>query len=220
LLVGLCVGLLVVALGAVVGIAAGFFGGWVDDLLSLVINVFLIMPGLPLMVVIAAYLPPGPLTISLVLIVTGWSWQARVMRAQTLSLRRRDCIDAAVVVGESSLRIMFWELLPNMSSLLVSGFIGATVYAINAQVGLEYLGLGDVNQVTWGTNLYWAANNSALLTESWWTFVPTGVCIALVGFALVLLNSAIDETTNPRLRAAGVARGRGSFATPVVRADG
>jgi peptide/nickel transport system permease protein len=94
------------------------------------------------------------------------------------------------------------------------------VYAINAQVGLEYLGLGDVTQVTWGTNLYWAANNSALLTESWWTFVPTGVGIALVGFALVLLNSAIDETTNPRLRVARGTVPRVGFATPVARTDG
>jgi peptide/nickel transport system permease protein len=119
---------------------------------------------------------------------------------------------------------MFWEVLPNMTSLIVSGFIGATVYAIGAQVGLEFLGLGDVSRVTWGTNLYWAANNQALLTESWWTIVPTGVCVALVGFSLVMINFAIDEITNPRLRSesawravveeAGVDVG---FSTPVIR---
>ena len=78
--------------------------------------------------------------------------------------------------------------------------IGSTIYAIGAQVGLEFLGLGDVSAVTWGTNLYWAQNDAALLTGAWWTFAPTGLCIALVGFALSMLNSGFDEITNPRLQ--------------------
>jgi peptide/nickel transport system permease protein len=224
LLVGFGVGLVVMLIGASIGLAAGYFGGWIDDVLSLITNVFLIMPGLPLAVVIAAYLPSGPTTIALVLIVTGWAWNARVLRAQTLSLKEKDFVLAAVVSGESSVRIMFRELLPNMTSLIVSGFIGATVYAIGAQVGLEFLGLGDVSVVTWGTNLYWASNNAGLLTGAWWTFVPTGVCVALVGFSLVMINFAIDEVTNPRLKAErswvalakqyGLKRG---FSTPVLR---
>ncbi len=224
LLIGFTVGMVVVGIGATVGIAAGVFGGWVDDALSLFTNVFLIMPGLPLAVVLAAYLEAGPASIAFVLILTGWAWNARVVRAQALSLCKKDFVAAALVGGESKLRIMFWEVLPNMTSLIVSGFIGATVYAIGAQVGLEFLGLGDVSRVTWGTNLYWAANNQALLTESWWTIVPTGVCVALVGFSLVMINFAIDEITNPRLRSesawravvekAGVNVG---FSTPVVR---
>ncbi len=224
LLIGFLVGIVVVAIGATVGIAAGFFGGWVDDVLSLLTNVFLIIPGLPLAVVLAAYLEAGPVSIAFVLILTGWAWNARVIRAQTLSLRRKDFVAAAIVAGESRLRIMFFEILPNMTSLIVSGFIGATVYAIGAQVGLEFLALGDVSKVTWGTNLYWAANNQALLTESWWTIVPTGVCVALVGFALVMINFAIDEITNPRLRSEGgwkaVVRAAGvtpGFSTPVLR---
>ncbi|MCB9586919.1 MAG: ABC transporter permease [Polyangiaceae bacterium] len=200
LLVGFAVGFGVVAIGAVVGTAAGFFGGFIDDALSLLINVFLIMPGLPLMVVIAAYLPPGPVTIAWVLIFTGWAWGARVIRSQTLALRNKDFVSAAIVCGEHPLRIILWEILPNQSGLLVSSFIGATIYAIGAQVGLEFLGLGDVSQVTWGTNLYWASNDAALLTGSWWTFVPTGLCVALVGLALGLLNNAIDELSNPRLK--------------------
>jgi peptide/nickel transport system permease protein len=225
LLIGFAVGLAVVALGALVGATAATFGGWVDDLLGLVINVFLVVPGLPLMVVIAAYLPPGAGTIGLVLVLTGWAWTARVVRGQALSLRKRDFVQAAIVAGESRWRIIAGEILPNMTSLLASAFIGATVYAIGAQVSLEFLGLGDVSQVTWGTNLYWASNDSALLTSSWWTFVPTGVCLALVGFALVMVNGAIDELGNPRLRGdevyvetlrkAGVKRG--GAATPVLR---
>ncbi len=226
LTIGFLVGLIVVMIGATVGIAAGFLGGWVDDLLSLLTNVFLIIPGLPLAVVLAAYLEASPTSIAFVLILTGWAWNARVIRAQTLSIAQKDFISAAITSGESRLRIMFFEILPNMTSLVVSGFIGAVVYAIGAQVGLEFLGMGDVSEVTWGTNLFWASNNQALLTESWWTIVPTGVCVALVGFALVLINFAIDDMTNPKLRseadfrkfalAAGVNPG---FSTPVIRSE-
>ncbi|MBS2023757.1 MAG: ABC transporter permease, partial [Deltaproteobacteria bacterium] len=183
-----------------IGIASGYFGGRVDALLSLVVNVFLVLPGLPLAIVIAAYLPSGPLTLALVLIVTGWAWNARVLRAQTLSLRQRDFVLASIVSGESHLRIITRELLPNLTPLLAAQAIGSSVYAIGAQVGLEFLGLGDLSGFTWGTNLYWATNDSALLTGAWWTFVPTGLCIALVGFALVMLNSGFDELGNPRLQ--------------------
>jgi len=224
LLIGFVVGFSVVALGAIVGTVAGYFGGWVDDVLSLLMNVFLVMPGLPLMVVIAAYLPPGAVTIAFVLVFTGWAWTARTIRAQSMALRNKDFVLAAKVAGESDLRIVLIEVLPNMMSLLLSALIGATVYAIGAQVGLEFLGLGDANQVTWGTNLYWASNDAALLTGSWWTFVPTGLSIALVGFALAMLNGAIDEINNPRLsphkaftqraNRAGVAL---TGSTPVIR---
>jgi peptide/nickel transport system permease protein len=223
LLVGFGVGAAVVLLGALLGVTAGYFGGRVDGLLSLVFNVFLVLPGLPLALVLAAYLPAGPATVALVLVLTGWAWNARVLRAQTLMLRQRDFIAAAVVSGESHLRIITRELLPNMTSLLVAQLIGSAVYAIGAQVGLEFLGLGDVSAVTWGTNLYWATNDSALLTGAWWTFVPTGLCVALVGFALVMLNSGFDELSNPRLQLErawrGWLRGHGhpvTRSTPVV----
>ncbi len=223
LLIGFGVGLAVVLFGALVGVTAGFYGGRVDALLSLLFNVFLVIPGLPLAIVIAAYLPSGPLTLALVLIVTGWAWNARVLRAQALSQRQRDYVAAAVVAGESDFRIVTREILPTLTSLLVAQVIGSTTYAIGAQVGLEFLGLGDVSAVTWGTNLYWAQNDSALLTGAWWTFAPTGLCVALVGFALTLLNSGFDELTNPRLQLERAWRGylaargrRASRSTPVV----
>lgn len=220
---GLIVGVLVVAVGAAVGVTAGYFGKLVDGVLSLAVNVLLVVPSLPLAIVIAAYLPPGPLSVSLVLVATGWAWNARVLRVQTLSMRERDYVLAARVAGEPHYRIIFVEMLPNMGPILLTQLVGATTYAIGAQVGLEFLGLGDVGRVTWGTNLYWATNDQALLTGAWWTFVPTGTCIALVGFALSLLNTSVDEATNPALRAErswlGFLKKRGvrpGMVTPVV----
>lgn len=218
------VGVAVTGLGALVGTAAGYFGGRTDDVLSLLTNVFLIMPGLPLAVVIAAYLPTGPVTMAFVLVVTGWAWNARVLRSQALSLRQRDFVMAAIVGGESHLRVIVFEILPNMTSLLGSCFISATIYALGAVIGLEFLGLGDLGQVTWGTVLYWASNDAALLTGAWWMFVPTGLAIALVGYALVMLNFAVDEISNPQLRAergwrAALARAgvQATPSTPVMR---
>jgi len=223
--IAFAVGIVTTLIGIVIGMTAGYVGGRVDDVLSMFMNIVLIIPGLPLLVVLATFLPPGPLTIVLVLAATGWPWGARVLRSQTLSLREKDFVAAAIVSGESTPRIIFREILPNMTSIVVAGFFGSVTYAIGAEAGLEFLGLGNVSTVTWGTILFWAQNNAGLLTGAWWTFVPAGLAIALVAFAFSLINYAVDEITNPRLRA----EREGSYvlrkhkipfsrATPVLRA--
>jgi peptide/nickel transport system permease protein len=199
--VGFLTGTVIIFIAIGLGVTAGYIGGWIDDLLSLITNVFLILPGLPLIIVVAGWLNrPGPITVVLVLSFTSWAYGARVLRSQTLALRNSEFVAAARVVGEPTWRIVFFEILPNMTSLVVSAWIGAVLYAILAEAGFEFIGLGDANAVTWGTTLYWAQNNEALLTGAWWTFVPPGLCIALVGFSLTLINYGIDEITNPRLR--------------------
>ncbi len=198
--VGVTVGIIATIVGVMVGVAAAYYGGWADELLSLATNVFIILPGLPLLVALAAFLPPGMGTMILVLSLTGWAGSARVIRAQALSLRARDFIAAATVAGDRPLRIMTREILPNMASIVVGVFVGSVTYGIAAQAGLEFLGLGDLSRVSWGTQLYWASNNAALLQGAWWTFLPPGLCIAIVGFALALMNYGADEITNPRLR--------------------
>ncbi len=189
-------------IGILVGLASAYFGKFIDEALSLVTNVFLLLPGLPLLVILAAFLPPGLGTVILVLVVTGWAGSARVLRSQALSIRSKDFVAAAVVSGgERAGRIMFREILPNMASIVMGTLLACVIYGIGAQAGLEFLGLGDVSTVSWGgNNLFWAGNEGALLTGSWWVFVPSGVCIALVAFALALINYAVDEVTNPRLR--------------------
>ncbi|MAJ43768.1 MAG: peptide ABC transporter permease [Candidatus Marinimicrobia bacterium] len=225
LFIGILSGILVVFVGLSIGSIAAYYGGKTDNFLSLLINIFLLMPGLPLMVIIAAVLPPGPYSILSVLVFTGWAWNARVLRSQVLTLRQRDYVHASIINGEADFKIIINDIWPQMMSLITSSFIGATIYTIGAQVGLEFLGLGDVNKVTWGNNLYWATNDLALLTGSWWTYVPTGLCIAFVSFGLTLINYGIDEISNPRLLSERLVKERYPYkfnrngSTPVIRTE-
>src|SRR5205085_4567092 len=147
-------------------------------------------------------------SIILVISLTGWAAGARVLRSQTLSLRQKEFVQAAVVRGEPGLRIVLREILPNMTSLVVSNFIGTTVFAIGSAAGLVFLGLGNIAEVSWFSILYQAQNASALQDGAWWSFVPPGLAIALVGTALALVNYGIDEISNPRLRGEKTEGGR------------
>lgn len=198
---GLGIGLVTTIISVIVGLTSGYFLGWVDEVLSLVSNVFLVLPTLPLAILLAAFLPnKGPIAIGFVLTITGWSWGARVLRSQTLTLRNRDCVEAARASGESTWRIIFYEILPNQTSIVAAQFFGTVVYVILAETALEYLGLGDITAATWGNMLFSASNNSALLLGAWWWFLPPGLCIAILGAALTFVNFGIDEIANPRLR--------------------
>lgn len=209
LVIGLVVGVGATLLGVAIGLSSAYFKGLPDEILSLVTNVFLLIPGLPFLVVLAAFLPPGPATIALTLTITGWAGAARGIRSQALSLRGSAFVDAATLVGERSRRIMLVEIIPNMASVVMGSFLGAVTFGIGAEAGLSFLGLGDSAVVSWGTNLFWAANDGALLTGAWWVFVPSGLAIAFVAFALAMVNYAVDEITNPRLRKAAGPRRRG-----------
>lgn len=201
LAVGLVTGSLCALISTTIGLVAGYFGGWVDEILSLITNVFLVLPGLPLMIIIAAYITvQSVVPIIIVISITGWAWGARVLRSQMMTLKNRDYVKAAVIAGESPLRIIFCEILPNMLGLIVANFFGAALYAVLSEAGLEFLGLGNVNAVTWGTILYWAQNNQAMLMGQWQWMVVPGLLIAVLGMSFALLNFAVDEMTNPRLR--------------------
>ncbi|MEP6776578.1 MAG: ABC transporter permease [Chloroflexota bacterium] len=224
LTIGFATGALTTLVGLLIGMSSGYFRGKVDDILSTIMNLFLVIPGLPLLVVISAYLRPSLWTIVLALAFTGWAWPARIMRSQMLSLREKDFVSAAIVSGESNARIIFMGILPNMASIIVGSLIGSVNYAIGTEAALSALGLTNVSDVSWGTNLYWAQNNAGLIVGAWWTFIPSGLCIALVAFGLSLLNYGMDEVTNPRLRAERDLNNvlkdrtlRNTRSTPVVR---
>jgi peptide/nickel transport system permease protein len=185
-----------------VGVGGGFAGGTTDDALSLVSNVVLVIPQLPLVILIAAYVRhTGIWSIVLVIALTSWAASARILRAQTLSLRGRDYVLAARAYGERPWRVVVVELIPNELPIIVSQFIYAAIAAVLTQSSLSFLGLADPSQLTWGNMLFFAQNDSALASGAWWWFVPPGLCIALVGTGLAMANFGLDEFLNPRLRA-------------------
>jgi peptide/nickel transport system permease protein len=201
--IGLLVGVMATVLSGIFGIVGAYAGGIVDEVFSLFSNVMLVIPGLPLVIVVAGFVPAdqrGTSTIAIVLAVTGWAAAARVLRAQTLSLRNRDYVAAARVSGEKTWRVIGVEILPNLLPILASQFVFAVVLAILSEAGLSFLGLGAANSSTLGTMLYYAQNGFALQREAWWWFVPPGLVIALFGGALSLINFSIDEIVNPALR--------------------
>jgi len=199
--VGLVAGLFSTIIAVFIGLSWGYVRGFGADVINFVVNLFLVIPGLPLMIVIAAYLSGGGIgMIIIVVVITGWAWGARVLRSQTQSLRSRDFVTAAVFSGERPFRIVFREILPNMTSLIVGNFFGAATAAILAEAGLEYLGLGDSSIVSWGTMLFWAQNSNALLTGQWALLFAPGLCIALLATSLTLINFGVDGISNPRLR--------------------
>lgn len=209
LLVGLIAGLIATTLAVLVGLTAGYVGGVADEVLSVLSNIFLVLPALPLVIVLAGYLKgAGPFSVAVVISVTGWAFGARVLRAQTLSIRERDFVKAARGRGESVLRIVVMEILPNELGIVISALLLTTVFAILTAASLAFLGLGSLSSWSWGTMLYWAQNAEAFTIGAWWWYVPPGICIALVGTALGLLNFAIDERMSPRLREGRAVRGR------------
>ena len=208
MVVGFIAGVVATIISIVVGLASGYVGGRTDEGLSLLSNVFLAIPGLPLLIVINSYLPSGeqanPLVIGFVIALTGWAWGARVLRAQTMSLRDRDFVEASRIIGEGRLRIMFGEIGPNLLPILASSLLFTILYAVGVFTTLAFLGLTNVNTWNWGTMLYWAQSNNAAPAGEWWWLAPPGIAIALVGTSLALINFGIDEFINPRLRAGGV----------------
>jgi peptide/nickel transport system permease protein len=202
LTVGLVAGLSATLIGLLVGISSGYLGGRTDEVLSFFVNVSLVLPALPLIIVFASFVEQAsPTIIGLVLAFTGWGWSARTIRTQTLAIKAREFVLAAELMGERKWRIVLMEILPNMSSFVVGGFVLATIYGILAEAGLEFIGLGSPSSVTWGTMLYWAMRAQALQTGAWYEVWPPAIAIMVAGAALVLVNFAVDEIANPQLRA-------------------
>jgi peptide/nickel transport system permease protein len=204
LILGAAAALLATGLATVLGILAAYSGGIVDEVVNFLTNVFLVIPTIPLLIVISGYLKArGLTTMILVLGLTLWSFEARILRAQALSLKNRDFVQAAKVAGESTWRIVFGELMPNMISRIAAAFVLVFYIALLVDAGLEFLGLGDSSHVSWGMTLYWAQVNSAVLQGEWWAFLFPGLALVLTVVGLVFLLAGIDEVSNPRLRNLG-----------------
>lgn len=205
--IGVVAGAITVVLSMLFGIGGAFLGGFWDNLSSLISNVFLVIPGLPLLIIVTDYVESRDIVvIAIVIALVSWAGAARVLRAQTLSVRSRDYVDAARVASESSWRIMLREILPNLMPIIASQFVFGALGAILAEAGLSFLGLGAPGGKSWGSILFFAQNAQAITLGAWWWFVPPGLCIAILGAALGLINFSIDERINPRLRTAAIAK--------------
>jgi peptide/nickel transport system permease protein len=205
LAVGFGAGLLITVIGTVLGIIAGYKGGAIDEIISFFTNMILVIPNLPLLLVLAAFIgQASPLVIAIILGFTSWAWGVRVTRSETLSIRQRDFVKSAEMLGEPGWRIMAFEIFPNLISIVGINFIGSVIFAVISEATLEFLGLGDPNTVSWGIMLYNAQNASALAVGAWWDLFSPCFALALLGLGLALINFAIDEIANPRLRTGGM----------------
>ena len=201
LAVAACAAIISTVIATVLGLLAAYRGGWVDDIINLITNIFLVIPTLPLLIVISAFVPTrGPVIMVLILSFTTWAIEARILRSQAMSIVNRDFVHAAKVAGEGTWGIIRREVIPNMVSRIAAGFVFVFYGSIIFAAGLEFLGFGDVNGTSWGVILYWAQNNSTVLQGAWWHFVFPGMAIALTVAALVFINYGVDELSNPRLR--------------------
>jgi ABC-type dipeptide/oligopeptide/nickel transport system permease subunit len=201
LLLGATAGLIATVLATTLGIFSAYAGGVIDEILNLVTNVFFVIPAIPLLIDVTAFLHTrGMWTMILVIALTLWAFEARILRGQALTLKNRDFVLAARVAGESRRRIVFAELMPNMISRIAAAFVLVFYIAILVDAGLEFLGLGDMAKASWGVALYWATVNSSVLQGEWWSFVFPGLAIGVTVLGLTLILAGIDEVSNPRLR--------------------
>ncbi len=200
LMVGFVAASVNVAIGTVMGLVSGYFGGKLDEFLMRLIDIMIIIPGIPIMVLIAAYLGPSIWNIIFILVIFGWTSIARVIRSQVLMIKEYPYIEASKAAGAGSLRIIFDHIMPNVVSLILPQAVLSVVGAILGEAGLSFLGLGDPTHVSWGMLLYYAQAYGAFLRNAWWWIIPPGLCITLVGLGFTFVGYALSDIFNPRLR--------------------
>jgi peptide/nickel transport system permease protein len=189
-------------LGALIGFASGYFGGIVDALLRILIDVFLAIPSLLFLILIASLLRGvGVQTMALIIGVFAWASPARQVRAQVLSLKERAFVQVARLSGMSDMEIVFRELMPHMLPWLGANFVNAFIAAILAESGLSILGLGPQREMTLGMMIYWSLSYSAILQNLWWWWFTPVLTLMVLSFSLYLVHLGFDELSNPRLRA-------------------
>ena len=205
LLVAFSVGLLGTLISLAVGILSGFSGKRVNSVINAVVNIFLVVPGVLLIMLFGTYFLGihrnlGYLSTIIILIVTGWAFGARTFRSITLSISKREYVLSSILIGESRVSIIFRQITRAIMPVVVSNFFFTAMYGTMGLTFVEYLGVGNLEQVNWGTMLYWAINNEAYLTGQWWWILPPSIMISFLMFGFILLNFGLDEIANPSLR--------------------
>ncbi|MDR0561987.1 MAG: ABC transporter permease [Spirochaetaceae bacterium] len=201
LLIGLMAGTIATIIGLSIGLLAGYVGGQIDNILTTVTNVFIVIPSFVILILISVSLKSRSfITTALVIGITAWPWTARSVRAQTTSLRNRDHVNLSKLSGHSMPRIIIHDILPYVASYVMMAFILQMASGILAEASLSMMGLGPQNVASLGLMMNWAVNFSALPNGAWWAFLPVVCVIALITFSLNLINSGLDQVFNPQIR--------------------
>ncbi|MDQ7841661.1 MAG: ABC transporter permease [bacterium] len=201
LTIGFIAAALAIGIGTTVGIVAGFFGGWTDTVLMRTVDLVLVIPFLPLMILLAAYLGPSYWNIIIVIGVLVWARPARVIRSQVLQVKSLDYVEAARALGARPVRVMARHVLPAVLPLALAQFILAASNAILIEASLSFLGLGDPTAKSWGTVLYYAQVRNAFLSGAWiWWVLPPGLLITAATLGFAFTGFALEEQLNPRIR--------------------
>ena len=206
--IGFLAGMIGLGVGILFGFVAGYYGGFWDNLLRGAADVFLTVPGLLILVVIASTIR-GAVDVNtqaLVVSTLAWMWPTRTIRSQVLTMRERAYVQVARLSGMGGLEIVFREILPNLLPYLAASFVSAVASAILASIGLEALGLGPQNEPTLGMTIYWGMYYTAVIRGLWWWWAPPIVVIVLVFVGLYLISAGLDQIANPRLKTS-VAKG-------------
>jgi peptide/nickel transport system permease protein len=200
LLVGFAATIVTMLVGAAVGIAGGYYGGKVDSVMNAFTNWFLVIPWIPLAIVLASVLGRSLFNTILVIGVTSWAGTARLVRADTLSVKERPYVERARALGASNWHLVTRHILPNVMPVIFANTVLTVALSILAETTLALLGLGDPLSTSWGAIIFDAFEQGALTAGLWWWLIPPGVCICLVTLAFTMCGYALDEVLNPRIR--------------------
>ena len=201
LIIGLVAGAIATGIGVIIGLSAGFYGGFMEELLMGVTNVVITIPSIVVLILLSIAIDSRSIySIAVIIGVTSWPWTARAVRAQASSVRTREHVDLARLNGANTFSLMFWEVLPYMLSYIVMAFVLQLTSSILQEAALSMLGLGPSGSISLGIMLFWALLWESIRTGAWWAFVPPTIFLTLIAFALLLLQSSLDEVFNPRLR--------------------
>lgn len=199
--VGLIAGVFATAIGLVIGLTSGYIGGMVDNLLTALTNIFIVIPSFIILILISVSIDSRSSLVTAIIIgITSWPWTARAVRAQTTSLRNRDHVNIAKISGHSTPRIIIFEILPYIASYVVMAFVLQTASGILSEASISMLGLGPYNTISLGIIMNWALVFEAPVAGAWWAFIPAAIAIAFITFSLYLMNTGMDEIFNPKIR--------------------
>jgi len=200
LLIGITASLISVIVGTVIGVSAGYYGGWIDEILMRITDIFLVLPWLVLMLTLAALLGPSLFNIIVVIGLTGWTGTARIVRSQTLSIKERPFVERSVALGAGDLYIIWHHILPNVFSLIFANTVLVIAVTILSETSLSFLGMGDPLRVSWGSMLYHAFDSGAAALGAHWYLLPPGICVVVAVMAFTFVGQALDEVLNPRVK--------------------